>query len=74
MKIWNQSAKYLIISNLEYIKFSDFESQTLLSLLQSRDKPDKTTFIILSKREPLVGTDSIFFSRLKHRLEEVTVS
>lgn len=73
MRIWNQSSNYLIISNLEYVKFGDFESQTLLSLLQSRDKPDKTTFIILSKKEPLVGSDSVFFSRLKSRLAEVTV-
>lgn len=73
MRIWNQSANYLIISNLEYIKFGDFESQTLLALLQSRDKPDKTTFVILNKKEPLIGTDSIFFSRLKNRLEESVI-
>ena len=74
IRIWNQSANYLIISNLEYVKFGDFESQTLLSLLQSRDKPSKSTFIILNKKEPLIGSDSVFFSRLRNKLAEVTVS
>lgn len=50
MKIWSESAKVLIISNIDYVNFGDFESQTLLNLIQTRQANGSTTIVISSKR------------------------
>ena len=71
MKIWSQSATYLIISHLDYVRFSDFECQTLLMLLQNREKPEKSTFIVTPPLSELVGNGS-FFPRLTRKLEEAS--
>lgn len=70
IKIWIKSSKYLIITNLDLIRFGDFESQTLLSILQDRYGDDNVTIICLSKGQyGLVGKpDSLFFARLKSEL------
>lgn len=66
MRIWSNSAKVLIISHLDYVNFGDFESQTLLNLLQMRDRPDLTTIIVSPKLHQLVGKDkSMFFTKLQ---------
>lgn len=71
MKIWANSENYLIIVGLDYIKFGDFESQTLLQLIQSRRSPEKSTFVVIPESESLVGANnSIFFTRLMDVLEE----
>ena len=46
MKIWIANARVLIISNLDFINFKEFQSQTLLSLLQSRAGMDLTTIVV----------------------------
>lgn len=46
MKIWAESAKVLIISNLEYVNFKDFESQTILTLVDQRRSSGLQTFIV----------------------------
>mgnify|MGYP003306920514 CR=1 FL=1 len=80
-RIWSNSCKVLIISNLDYVNFGDFESQMLLNLIQSRQSSDKTTLLILpppgqlpDRREKisLIGKGS-FYKRLIDLLEEVTV-
>lgn len=80
-KIWSNSAKVLIISNLDYVNFGDFESQTLLNLIQSRQNTGQTTILILpppgqlpDRREKisLIGKGS-FYKRLIDLLEEVTL-
>lgn len=63
MKIWVNNARVLIISNLDFINFKDFQSQTLLSLLQSRVGMDLTTIVVTPPISSLVG-DGQFFSRL----------
>lgn len=63
MKIWSASAELLIISNLDYVNFKDFESQTLLTLLQSRTAEGLTTIIVVPKHDELIGT-GLFFNRL----------
>lgn len=63
MRIFSSSAKVLIISNIDYVNFRDFECQTLLTLLQSRAGSEYTTFIVSPPVESLVG-DSLFFGKL----------
>ena len=63
MRIFSSSAKVLIISNIDYVNFRDFECQTLLTLLQSRASSEYTTFIVSPPVESLVG-DSLFFGKL----------
>ena len=70
-KIWVSKAKLLIISNIDFVNFKDFQCQTLLSLLQSRDKPGMST-IIVSPNQPLVGS-GLFFSRLQETLSRTAV-
>ena len=70
MKIWVQSSKYLIIYNLGLVRFGDFESQTLLSILQDRYAVDKNTIFILEKgNSGLPGKpDSVFYNKLKREV------
>lgn len=63
MKIWISSADILVISNIDFINFKDFPCQTLLSLLQSRERPGLTTIIVSPPTSSLVG-EGPFFGRL----------
>lgn len=63
VKIWTNTAKLLIISNIDYVNFKDFQCQTLLSLLQSRSNSDLTTIVVSPQLTNLVG-DGPFFARL----------
>lgn len=72
MRIWSNSASYLIVSGLDYVKFGDFECQTLLRLLQDRRSTTKSTYIVYGK-ENLVGS-SDFFGRLLSLLKGAEVS
>lgn len=63
MKIWAASAKVLIISNLDYVNFRDFQCQTLLTLLQSRASNEYTTIIVSPLTSALVG-DGRFFDKV----------
>lgn len=71
IKVWINAAKYLFISNLDYVKFGDFESQTMLKLFNDRRDSDKTTFLI-SGKEDLIGVGN-FFPRLQSVLKGVLV-
>lgn len=73
MRIWSQSAKVLIISNLDYVSFGDFESQTLLNLLQYRHNPDQTTIIVTPPVNSLVGK-GMFFVKLQQMLGDMGVT
>lgn len=63
MKIWANTAKILIISNIDYVNFRDFQCQTLLSLLQSRSSSELTTIIVSPPTSGLVG-EGPFFAKL----------
>lgn len=63
IKIWVANAKVLIVSNLDFVNFKDFQSQTLLSLLQSRVGLNLTTIVVTPTISSLVG-EGQFFSRL----------
>lgn len=72
MKIWVTHARVLIISNLDFINFKDFQSQTLLSLLQSRVSLDMSTILVTPPINSLVG-EGQFFSRLTSILSKQKV-
>lgn len=63
MRIWASTAKLLVISNLDYVNFRDFECQTLLTLLQSRENSGFTTIVVSPPTSDLVGSGQ-FFNRL----------
>ena len=71
-KIWISKDKLLVISNIDYVNFKDFQCQTLLSLLQSRDKPEFGTIIVTPQPQSLVG-GGLFFARLQEMLGKTTV-
>lgn len=72
LKIWATSAKVLIISNIDYINFKDFQAQKLLSLLDERVNPDLTTIIVSPPISNLIG-DGPFFARLTEKLKRQRV-
>lgn len=71
-KIWVSKAKLLIISNIDFVNFKDFQCQTLLQLLQSRDKPELGTIIVSPQIQSIVG-GGLFFNRLQETLGRTTV-
>lgn len=71
-KLWIEKAKLLIISNIDYVNFKDYQCETLLKLLQSRDKEDMGTIIISPPTQNLVGS-GLFFNRLQEILGRTTV-
>lgn len=65
MKIWSETAKVLIISNFDYVNFGDFESQTMLNLIQQRESQGLTTIMVTPQIGTLVsGKKSTFFDIL----------
>ncbi len=72
IKIWVSSAKVLIISNIDFINFKDFQSQSLLSLLQAREGTGLTTIVVTPPINSLVG-EGQFFSRLTSMLQSQKV-
>ena len=71
-KIWVSKAKLLIISNIDFVNFKDFQCQTLLTLLQSREKPEFGTIIVSPQTQALVGS-GLFFNRLQETLGRTTI-
>ena len=71
-KIWISKAKLLIISSIDFVNFKDFQCQTLLNILQSRDKQEFST-IIVSPITQNLGGSGIFFSRLQETLSRTKV-
>lgn len=71
IQIWIKSAKYLVIYNLELVKFGDFEAQTLLSIFQERASEDNYSIVVLPKSSiSLLGKhDSVFYKKLKDEIE-----
>jgi len=69
VKIWSENAKVLIISNFDFVNFGDFESQTLLNLLQTRQVEGKTTILVSPPISQLVSSkSSMFFNMLRSRM------
>lgn len=72
MRIWSNSAKVLVISHVDFVNFGDFESQTLLNLIQSRSNPSQTTILVSPELKNLVGKGS-FFDLLKSKMKDKEV-
>lgn len=77
-RIWMEKCKVLIISHMDYVRFGDFETQTLLNILQSRQSNDKKTIIITPSVDRLVTSGSgnainVFFESLKQILNSTKV-
>ena len=69
MRIWIENSKVLIISNIDYVSFGDFECQTLLTLIQNRQAAGNSTIIVSPPTRQLVGKSS-FFARLVKVIED----
>ena len=67
MRIWSQTAKILIISNVDYVDFKEFESQTLLNLIQTRSSQGLATLLVSPEPRKLMSTkfNNPFFATLK---------
>lgn len=75
IKIWIRSAKVLIISNLDFVNFGDFESQTLLNIIQSRNEIGKSTIIVSPPvRDLIKKPNSLFFIKLETVLKNAMKS
>lgn len=64
MKIWAESSKILIISNLDFVNFGDFESQTLLNLVQNRQASGFTTYFVVPNQGKVIVKDKSPFGSL----------
>lgn len=62
-----KSARYLIVYNLNLVRFGDFESQTLLRIYQDRSDTNKFTITVVGagKHKLFVKNDSVFYHQLK---------
>lgn len=78
-RIWIDTCKVLIVSNTDYVKFGDYETQTLLNLIQSRQVGDKKTILIVPPVNRIVTSSSgnssnnLFFESLKQILNSTRV-
>lgn len=61
--IFAEQAKILIITNIDFVKFTDFHSQKLLSIIHSRLDAGLSTIIVSPKLNTLVGSGA-FFNRM----------
>ena len=60
-KIFIKTAKVLIISNIDFVTFKNFECQNLLEIMQSRsENHDLTTIIVAPQLSSLVGEGQFF--------------
>lgn len=77
-RIWIDTCKVLVISNMDYVKFGDYETQTLLNLIQSRQSGDKKTIIVAPPVNRIVtagsnNSSNLFFESLKQILNSTKV-
>ena len=72
MKIWAESAKVLVVSNFDYIKFGDFESQTLLNLIQTRQSARLLTILVSPPIKNLITGSSAFANVLIHTISDAS--
>lgn len=64
INIFIDKAKVVIVSNIDFMQFKDFQAQTLLNLAHNRKLHGLSTIIVSPKLNSLVGSGP-FFSRLK---------
>lgn len=75
MRIWSESAKILIVSNTDYVSFTDFESQMLLNLIQQRESEGLTTIVVRPYGGGIRSTNAtkyVFTTILQERLDRAS--
>lgn len=72
-QIWSNTAKVLIISNIDYVQFKDFEIQTLLNLIHTRMDNGLVTIIVSPKLKNLVSIGQ-FTSQLQAVLGRAVIA
>ena len=73
MDIWIKTSKVLIISGFRYMRFNDFECQTMLGLLDARRVKQQTTVVVSPSISSLVGNSTDFLPKLKSVLGRAVV-
>lgn len=63
VKIWAETAKILVISGIDFVNFKEFQSQLMLSLLQTRLQKRLATIIVSPNVSSLIG-DGPFFAKI----------
>jgi hypothetical protein len=64
INIFIQKAKVLIISNIDFIQFKDYQAQLLLNIINNRNIYRQSTITVVPKLNSLVGSGT-FFTRMK---------
>ena len=63
-QIWSKTSKVLIISNIDFVQFKEFQAQTLLNMLHERKNDGLTTIVVSPELDTLIGSGS-FYNRMK---------
>lgn len=75
MRIWSDNAKVLVVSNFDYVNFGDFECQTLLNLIQSRQIKNLSTILVSPQLVNLMSSKgSVFLKPLKDIMKSSVVT
>lgn len=72
--IWINSSNVLIISGFQYLRFNDFECQTLLKLLDMRLCRSKTTIVVSPRLSSLIDNSKDFMPLLRQKLGGMSIS
>lgn len=71
-RIWINKCSVLIISNVDYLYWGDFECQTLLNIIQDRRNKNSTTIVVTPDITTLKGKGT-FYPQLQKILSEAVV-
>lgn len=71
--IWSKSSNVLVISDLDYVNFKDFQSQVLLQLMQDREREGKTTLVVTPNVGSLTGSGNMY-NLLTNKLRSISRS
>lgn len=71
--IWSKSSNVLVISDLDYVNFKDFQSRVLLQLMQDREREGKTTLVVTPNVGSLTGSGNMY-NLLTNKLRSISRS
>lgn len=71
--IWSKSSNVLVVSDLDYVNFKDFQSQVLLQLMQDREREGKTTLVVTPNIGSLTGSGKMY-NLLLNKLRSISHS
>lgn len=73
IRLWSNNSKILIISNIDFVIFGDFESQTLLNLIQNRQNKNQSTILVSPTINNLNGK-GLFFTHLQKMIAKAVIN